>query len=100
VFHADTQTCRNTDSFKGLVALEIILDLPFGFPINNIISLRNTETQRRRDAETQRHRPTDAQTHRRTGPQKHIDTKIQRYRDAETQTHRHTDMQIHRNIDA
>jgi len=27
------------DSFKGLVALEIILDLPFGFPINNIISL-------------------------------------------------------------
>ena len=26
------------DSFKGLVALEIILDLPFGFPINNIIS--------------------------------------------------------------
>jgi len=29
------------DSFKGLVALEIILDLPFGFPINNIISLRH-----------------------------------------------------------
>jgi len=27
------------DSLKGLVALEIILDLPFGFPINNIISL-------------------------------------------------------------
>ena len=27
------------DSFKGLVALEIIFDLPFGFPINNIISL-------------------------------------------------------------
>ena len=27
------------DSFKGLVALEIILDLPFGFPINNIIFL-------------------------------------------------------------
>jgi len=27
------------DSFKGLVALEIIIDLPFGFPINNIISL-------------------------------------------------------------
>jgi len=26
------------DSFKGLVALEIIFDLPFGFPINNIIS--------------------------------------------------------------
>ena len=26
------------DSFKGLVALEIIIDLPFGFPINNIIS--------------------------------------------------------------
>ena len=25
-------------SFKGLVALEIIFDLPFGFPINNIIS--------------------------------------------------------------
>jgi len=30
------------DSFKGLVALEIILDLPFGFPINHIISLHNT----------------------------------------------------------
>jgi len=29
------------DSFKGLVALEIIFDLPFGFPINNIISLLN-----------------------------------------------------------
>ena len=27
------------DSFKGLVALEIIPDLPIGFPINNIISL-------------------------------------------------------------
>ena len=27
------------DSFKELVALEIIRDLPFGFPINNIISL-------------------------------------------------------------
>jgi len=27
------------DSFKGLVALEIIIDLPIGFPINNIISL-------------------------------------------------------------
>jgi len=27
------------DSFKILVALEIIIDLPFGFPINNIISL-------------------------------------------------------------
>ena len=27
------------DSFKGLVALEIILDFSFGFPINNIISL-------------------------------------------------------------
>jgi len=26
------------DSFKGLVALEIIIDLPIGFPINNIIS--------------------------------------------------------------
>jgi len=26
------------DSFKGLVALEIILDLPVGFPINNLIS--------------------------------------------------------------
>jgi hypothetical protein len=26
------------DSFKGLVAFQIILDLPFGFPINNIIS--------------------------------------------------------------
>jgi len=25
------------DSFEGLVALEIILDLSFGFPINNII---------------------------------------------------------------
>jgi len=29
----------NRDSFKGLVALEIIHDLPIGFPINNIISL-------------------------------------------------------------
>jgi len=28
------------DSFKGLVALEIIIDLPIGFPINNIISLQ------------------------------------------------------------
>jgi len=27
------------DSFKGLVALEIFIDLPIGFPINNIISL-------------------------------------------------------------
>jgi len=27
------------DSFKGLVALEITIDLPIGFPINNIISL-------------------------------------------------------------
>jgi len=27
------------DSFKGLVALEITSDLPYGFPINNIISL-------------------------------------------------------------
>jgi len=27
------------DSFKGLVALEIIIDLPIGFPIDNIISL-------------------------------------------------------------
>ena len=27
------------DSFKGLVALETILDLPSGFPINNIIFL-------------------------------------------------------------
>jgi len=27
------------DFFKGSVALEIISDLPFGFPINNIISL-------------------------------------------------------------
>ena len=27
------------DSFKGFVALEIIIDLPLGFPINNIISL-------------------------------------------------------------
>ena len=27
------------DSFKGFVALEIILYLPCGFPINNIISL-------------------------------------------------------------
>jgi len=30
------------DSFKGLVALEIIIDLPIGFPINNIISLSVT----------------------------------------------------------
>jgi len=29
------------DSLKGLVALEIIFDLPFGFPINNIISLNS-----------------------------------------------------------
>jgi len=27
------------DSVEELVALEIINDLPFGFPINNIISL-------------------------------------------------------------
>jgi len=27
------------DSLKGLVALEIMFDIPFGFPINNIISL-------------------------------------------------------------
>jgi len=27
------------DSFKGLVALEIINDLPIGVPINNIVSL-------------------------------------------------------------
>jgi hypothetical protein len=26
------------DSLEGLVALEIVLDLPFSFPINNIIS--------------------------------------------------------------
>jgi len=32
------------DSFKGLVALEIIIDLPFGFPINNIISLGHQVT--------------------------------------------------------
>ena len=31
------------DSFKGLVALEIIIDLPIGFPINNIIS-QSTQT--------------------------------------------------------
>jgi len=30
------------DSLKGLVALEIILDLAFGFPINNIICLGRT----------------------------------------------------------
>jgi len=30
------------DSLKGLVALEIIFDLPFGFPINNIISQNST----------------------------------------------------------
>ena len=29
----------SSDSLKGLVALEIIIDLPLGFPINNIISL-------------------------------------------------------------
>jgi len=34
------------DSFKGLVALEIILDLPFGFPINNIISLLHLMSSR------------------------------------------------------
>jgi len=27
------------ESFEGLVALEIMIDLPIGFPINNIISL-------------------------------------------------------------
>ena len=32
------------DSFKGLVALEIKIDLPIGFPINNIISLSNNST--------------------------------------------------------
>jgi len=31
------------DSFKGLVALEIILDLPFGFSINNIIPAKMAE---------------------------------------------------------
>jgi hypothetical protein len=31
------------DSFKGLVLLEIIIDLPIGFPINNIISLCQTD---------------------------------------------------------
>ena len=31
------------DSLKGLIALEIIFDLPFGFPINNIISLVKVE---------------------------------------------------------
>ena len=31
------------DSFKGLVALEIIIDLLIGFPINNIISLNGAE---------------------------------------------------------
>jgi len=30
------------DSFKGLVALEITIDLPIGFPINNIISQHTT----------------------------------------------------------
>jgi len=30
---------NSSHPFKGLVALEIIIDLPFGFPINNIISL-------------------------------------------------------------
>jgi hypothetical protein len=33
------------DSFKGLVALEIIIDLPIGFPINNIISLSSGSVQ-------------------------------------------------------
>jgi len=33
------------DSFKGLVALEIIIDLPIGFPINNIISLTGKRTE-------------------------------------------------------
>jgi len=31
------------DSLKGLVALEIIIDLPFGFPINNVISLAHVQ---------------------------------------------------------
>jgi len=35
--HLNSDSFR--DSFKGLVALEITSDLPFGFPINNIISL-------------------------------------------------------------
>jgi len=35
------------DSLKGLVALEIIIDLPFGFPINNIISQNVEETESR-----------------------------------------------------
>jgi len=34
------------DSFKGLVALEIIIDLPFGFPIHNIISSFIAQTMR------------------------------------------------------
>ena len=34
--HLNSDSFR--DSFKGLVALEIIIDLPIGFPINNIIS--------------------------------------------------------------
>jgi len=38
-------------SFKGLVALEITSDLPFGFPINNIISFDlMTDTQQGRSA--------------------------------------------------
>jgi len=38
--HLNRDSFRN--SFKGLVALEIIFDLPFGFPINNIISLNHS----------------------------------------------------------
>jgi len=39
--HLNRDSFRN--SFKGLVAVEIIIDLPFGFPINNIISRVNHE---------------------------------------------------------
>jgi hypothetical protein len=37
------------DSLKGLVALEIIIDLPFGFPINNIISLTKRKWREKSD---------------------------------------------------
>ena len=36
------------DSFKGLVALEIIIDLPIGFPIKNIISLVSWKETKRK----------------------------------------------------
>ena len=44
------------DSFKGLVALEIRIDLPIGFPINNIIFL----LEKRRSDSAQAHSDPEA----------------------------------------